>query len=69
MDREALVTRRDELRKRLAAIQKDIGGGLEKDMEDQAQQLENYDTLIEIARVAEQELETIERQLRELDSK
>ncbi len=67
MDREALIKRRDELKKRLAAIEKDIGGGLEKDLEDQAQQLENYDTLMEIARVAEKELADVNRQLVELE--
>ncbi len=63
MDHQELIKRRDELRERIAAIRRDIGGGLDHDLEDQAQQLENYETLVEIARVAEQELEEVEKQL------
>lgn len=65
MNHRQLVQRRDELRERLAAIRRDIGGGLERDLEEQAQQLENRETLMEIARVAESELAGIERQLAE----
>lgn len=65
MDREQLLQRRDELRERLAAIRRDLGGGLERDLEEQAQQLENQETLMEIARVAESELAEVERQLDE----
>ncbi len=67
MSREELNKRRDELRERLAAIRRDLGGGLARDLEDQAQQLENQDTLMEIARVTEAELEKVEAQLRDLD--
>ncbi len=63
MDREQLIERRDELRKRLEAIRRDLGGGLDRDLEEQAQQLENQETLMEIARVAEAELAEIDRQL------
>jgi len=63
MNRQELIERRDELRERLAAIRRDLGGGLERDLEEQAQQLENQETLMEIARVAEAELEDIERRL------
>lgn len=63
VDREALIKRRDELQERLAAIRRDLGGGLHRDLEEQALQLENYDTLIEIARVAENELKDIEARL------
>ena len=67
MNRKELEQRRNELRQRLEAIRRDLGGGLDRDLEEQAQQLENYDTLMEIARVAEAELQDVERQLRELD--
>jgi phage regulator Rha-like protein len=63
MNHEALIKRRDELRQRLEAIRRDLGQGLDADLEEQAQQLENYDTLMEIARVAEQELSDIEAAL------
>lgn len=63
MDRQKLMERRDELRDRLQAIRRDLGGGLDRDLEEQAQQLENQETLMEIARVAEAELADIERRL------
>lgn len=65
MDRKQLLERRDELNKRLDAIRRDLGGGLDRDLEEQAQQLENQDTLMEIARIAEAELAEVERQLAE----
>lgn len=68
MDRKQLIERRDELRERLEAIRRDLGGGLERDLEDQAQQLENQETLMEIARVAEAELTEVERKLAERDA-
>lgn len=67
MNRQQLIDRRDELRERLAAIRRDLGSGLERDLEEQAQQLENQETLMEIARVAEAELEDIDRRLAEID--
>jgi len=51
--------------KRLQAIRRDLQGGLDRDMSDQAIQLENRDTLLEIARVTEQELAQVEQQLAE----
>ncbi len=63
MDKQALQQRRDELRQRLEAIRKELRGGLDHDLEDQAIQLENRDTLLEIARVTEQELARVEQQL------
>ncbi|TVQ36238.1 MAG: hypothetical protein EA370_08480 [Wenzhouxiangella sp.] len=63
MTRDELIKRRDELRGRIEAIRRDLRGGLEHDLEEQAQQLENYDTLMEIARVAEQDLAKVEAAL------
>lgn len=63
MDKQALVQKRDELSQRLAAIRRDLQGGLDRDMSDQAIQLQNRDTLLEIARVTEQELARVEQQL------
>jgi len=68
MDRKQLLERRNELRQRLEAIRRDLGGGLDRDLEEQAQQLENQEALMEIARVAESELAEVERQLTELDN-
>lgn len=67
MNRKQLLKRRDELKERLDAIRRDLGGGLDRDLEEQAQQLENQETLMEIARLAEAELADIERKLSELD--
>jgi DNA-binding response OmpR family regulator len=66
---ERLTARRDELRARIAAIHRDIGGGLEKDFEEQAIQLENLEVLQEIVRVAEQELREVEMKLAQLQSR
>lgn len=65
MDRQKLLQRRDELIERLTAIRRDLGAGLDRDLEEQAQQLENQETLMEIARVAEAELAEVERRLAE----
>lgn len=67
MNRNQLEQRRDELSKRLDSIRRDLGGGLDRDLEEQSQQLENYDTLLEIARIAEAELQDVERQLADLE--
>ncbi|MFO7764691.1 MAG: hypothetical protein R6V61_13285 [Wenzhouxiangellaceae bacterium] len=67
MNRQELEQRRDELQQRLKAVERDLGTGLDRDLEEQAQELENRDTLLEIARVAERELRDVEAQLRELD--
>lgn len=66
MDRSELKQKRDRLRERLASIRRDLDSGLDRDLEDQAQQLENRDTLLEIARVTEQELREVEVRLNEL---
>ncbi|WP_376696691.1 hypothetical protein [Wenzhouxiangella sp. EGI_FJ10305] len=68
MNRKQLLERQDELEQRLGAIRRDIGGGLDRDLEEQAQQLENQETLMEIARIAEAELAEVERKLAEFDS-
>jgi hypothetical protein len=69
MDIYALKSRRDELEKRLKAIHKDLGRGLEKDYEEQAIQLENLEVLQEIARVSEEELHKVQLQIADLEKK
>jgi len=61
--REELLHRRDELLTRLEAIRSDLGKGLDADSKEQAIQLENIDVLREIARIAEEEIAIINRQL------
>ena len=63
-----LLQKKQELEERLKKIQQDISGGLNPDFSEQAVQLENRDVLLEIARVTEEELETLKKQLSELDS-
>jgi len=58
-ERDNLLEKRDELLQRLERIRGDLQGGLDADAEEQAQQLENRDTLLEIARVTEEELEQV----------
>ncbi|MDX1380889.1 MAG: hypothetical protein R3233_07195 [Xanthomonadales bacterium] len=59
-----LIERRDALAKRLEAIRADIGRGLDRDAEEQAVQLENFEVLQEIHRVTEQELQAVRAQIR-----
>lgn len=61
-----LRKKRDELRERLEAIEKDYRQGLERDTEEQAIQLENADVLAAIARSTAEELDRIEARLAEL---
>lgn len=67
MGLEQLLLERERLQERLAAVRRDLGRGLERDLEEQAQQLENQDTLMEIARVTEAELADVERQIERSD--
>ena len=61
-----LLRRRDELRERLDAIQRDYRRGLDRDSEERAIQLENAEVLAGIAKVTAEELEKVEQQLAEL---
>lgn len=64
-DVQTLIDKRDELLERLERIRADLESGLDANMEDQPIQLENRDILIEIARVTEDELERV---LKDLES-
>lgn len=61
-----LHKRRDELRARLASIEKDYRAGLSADSEEQAIQLENADVLAGIAKATAEELASVEARLEEL---
>ena len=63
---DRLEARRDELEYRLQAIRRDYRRGLDRDSEEQALQLENMEVLQEISRVAEQELDQVNRRLADL---
>jgi RNA polymerase-binding transcription factor DksA len=62
---QTLLARRDELRQRIEAIEKDYREGLDADAEDQAVQLENSEVLAGISKAAADELEEIEKKLAE----
>jgi len=62
-----LLVRRDSLRGRLEAIERDYRKGLEADAEERAQQLENAEVLDGIARAAAEELAQVEARLAELE--
>lgn len=62
---QALITRRDELRERIEAIEADYRKGLDADSEEQAMQLENAEVLAGISKAAADELEEIEKKLAE----
>jgi hypothetical protein len=66
-EKAALIAKRDELRERLQAIHRDYGQGLERDSEEQAQQLQNAEVLEGIAKSTAEELERVEKQLADLD--
>jgi len=61
--RDELIQSRDELLNRLEAIRKDLRGGLDADSKEQAVQLENMQVLQEIARVTEENLQEINKQI------
>lgn len=61
-----LTQKRDALRARLVAIEKDYRAGLSADSEEQAIQLENEEVLAGIAKATADELARIEARLEEL---
>lgn len=62
---QTLRTRRDELRERLEAIEKDYKQGLDADSEERAMQLENAEVLEGIAKATAEELAAVEERLAE----
>lgn len=65
-ERAALQARREELRARLESIEADYRRGLDRDSEEQAQELENAEVLDGIARAVAAELAQVEERLAEL---
>ena len=62
-----LETKRAELRDRLERINLDYRKGLDRDLEEQAQELENAAVLDEIARVTAEELARIEQAIERIE--
>ena len=63
LDRGALLCKRDDLLKRIDDIKRDLGKGLDADLNEQAIQLENMEVLQELLNVATTELEEVATQL------
>ena len=63
LDRGALLCKRDDLLKRIDDIKRDLGQGLDADLNEQAIQLENMEVLQELLNVATTELEEVATQL------
>lgn len=66
VSRDELLTKQHELIDRVAAIKRDFEKGLDPDLEEQAQQLENYEVLQRLIEQANSELEKIDKQLRKM---
>lgn len=62
-ERQKLLNRRAELEARLAKIKADYARGLDRDLEEQAQQLENAEVLEALTRQAVSELAEIDKKL------
>lgn len=65
--REQLLAKRSELLERLEAIRRDHASGLDRDLDDQAIQLENEEVLAELRREAIEQLKEIEKKLLRLE--
>lgn len=61
---QELLRKKAELRERVDAIKRDFRGGLDRDFEEQAVQLENAEVLNALLTQALDELEEIEQKLR-----
>lgn len=66
--KEELTEKRDQLAARLNAINLDFRQGLDRDMEEQAQQLENQEVLAEIARITAEELNKVDAALARIEA-
>ncbi len=62
-DKAALINKRDDLTARIDSINKDFRRGLDRDLSEQAIQLENAEVLQEILRVSTDELARVKAQL------
>ena len=67
MNREELLAKRNDLRKRLEQIRRDIRGGVDADAEERVDQVANREVLEGIYRSTEAELARIEEQIRKTD--
>lgn len=66
VSRDELLTKQHELIERVTAIKRDFESGLDPDLEEQAQQLENYEVLQRLLEQANAELDKIDEQLKKM---
>ena len=66
ISRDELLTKQHELIDRVTAIKRDFESGLDPDLEEQAQQLENYEVLQRLLEQANAELDKIDEQLKKM---
>lgn len=67
VSKDELLNKKEELEQRLDKIKKDLADGFSADSEERATEMENTDVLLEISRVAEQDLELINRKLKQMN--
>lgn len=65
--KQQLEQQRQDLAARLARIRQDYGRGLDRDLEEQAQELENAEVLNEISRVTAEELARVDSAIQRLE--
>ena len=67
VSKNKLLAKQNELIERVMAIKKDFEGGLDPDLEEQAQQLENYEVLQRLLEQANAQLNKIDEQLKKME--
>ena len=65
---DELLDKKQQLERRVRDIEKDIKSGLDPDSEEQAVQLENYEVLLGLLKSAEDELNSINKQIFQLEN-
>ena len=65
---EKLKEDKKKLEDKVRAIENDLRRGLDKSRHEQAAELENYEVLLEILRVSEDELNELNKQIYQLES-
>ena len=67
LNKTELLANKEDLELRLKKIKADLGRGYSADSEERATEMENHDVLLEISRVTEEELESINKKLQQLN--
>ncbi len=67
-EKNKLQALKEELENRINSIREDLKRGLDRDSEEQAVQLQNYEVLLGLLQQAEDELKTINEKLLDLEA-